>query len=98
MHNILFKDFESVNAIHTAEWLNRLTNDTVVVADSYVEILPWLVGMIVKLISAVIMMLVLDRRFACILLPCGFLMLIFTYAFRKVLKKQKNYVMAFIVF
>ena len=91
MHNILFKDFESVNAIHTAEWLNRRTNDTVVVADSYVEILPGLVGMIVKLISAVIMMLVLDRRFACILLPCGFLMLIFTYAFRKVLKKlHKN--------
>ena len=41
---------------------NRLTNDTVVVADSYVEILPGLVGMVVELISAVIMMIVLDWR------------------------------------
>ena len=58
-----------------------------VVADSYVEILPGLVGMVVKLISAVIMMIVLDWRFACVLLPCGILLIIFTYAFRKVLKK-----------
>ena len=75
------------NAVHSGEWLNRLTNDTVVVADSYVEILPGLVGMVVKLISAVIMMVVLDWRFACVLLPCGVLLIVFTYAFRKVLKK-----------
>ena len=36
MHNILRKDFASVNAIHLGEWLNRLTNDTIVVADCYV--------------------------------------------------------------
>ncbi len=87
MENILRKDFASVNAVHSGEWLNRLTNDTVVVADSYVEILPGLVGMIVKLISAVIMMIVLDWRFACVLLPCGVLLILLTYAFRKVLKR-----------
>ena len=91
MKNILHKDFATVNAVHSGEWLNRLTNDTVVVADSYVEILPGLAGMVVKLISAVIMMIVLDWRFACILLPCGVLLLFFTYAFRRVLKKlHKN--------
>ena len=87
MKNILRKDFASVNAVHSGEWLNRLTNDTVVVADSYVEILPGLVGMVVKLISAVIMMIVLDWRFACILLPCGVLLILLTYTFRKVLKR-----------
>lgn len=87
MRNILRKDFASVNAVHSGEWMNRLTNDMVVVADSYVEILPGLVGMIVKLISAVIMMIVLDWRFACILLPCGVLLILLTYTFRKVLKK-----------
>ena len=46
-----------------------------------------LVGMIVKLISAVVMMIILDWRFACVLLPCGLLLIGFTYAFRKVLKK-----------
>ncbi|WP_173386374.1 ABC transporter ATP-binding protein, partial [Ruminococcus flavefaciens] len=87
MNNILHKDFACVNAVHSGEWLNRLTNDTVVVADSYVEILPGLVGMVVKLISAVIMMIVLDWRFACVLLPSGVLLIVFTYAFRKILKK-----------
>lgn len=87
MRNILQKDFASVSTVHSGEWLNRLTNDTVVVADSYVEILPGLVGMVVKLISAIIMMIVLDWRFACVLLPCGILLILLTYAFRKVLKK-----------
>ena len=71
MDNIMHKDIASVNAVHSGEWLNRLTNDTVVVANSYVEILPGLVGMAVKLVSAVIMMIVLDWHFACVLLPCG---------------------------
>jgi ATP-binding cassette subfamily B protein len=87
MQNILRKDFARVNAVHSGEWLNRLTNDTVVIANAYVEILPGLVGIIVKLISAVIMMILLDWRFACVLLPCGILLIIMTYAFRKVLKK-----------
>lgn len=32
-------------------------------------------------------MIVLDWRFACVLLPCGILLILFTYAFRKVLKR-----------
>lgn len=84
--NILHKDFASVNAVHSGEWLNRLTNDTVVVADSYVDILPGLVETVVKMISAVIMMIALDWRFACILVPCGIALIILTYTFRRVLK------------
>ncbi len=84
MHNILRNDFASVSAVHLGEWLNRFANDTIVVADIYVEILSELTGMMVKLISVVIMMIVLDWRFACVLLPCGILL---TYEFRKVLKK-----------
>lgn len=87
MNNILYKDYANVSALHSGEWLNRSTNDTVVVAENYVEILPGLVGMIVKLISAVIMLIILDWRFACILFPCGIILLLFTYIFRKRLKK-----------
>ena len=86
MGNILRKDFARVSAVHSGEWLNRLTNDSVVVAESYVEILPGLVGMVVKLVSAFTMMLLLDWRFACILLPCGVVMLLFTYGLRRKLK------------
>ena len=91
LRNILKKDFASVNAVHSGEWLNRLTNDTVVVAESYVEILPGLAGMVVKLISALVMVVILDSRFAVIILPAGVALLFMTYAFRKVLKKlHKN--------
>ena len=89
--NIMHKDFASVNAVHSGEWLNRLTNDTVVVAESYVDILPGLAGMVVKLISALVMVVILDSRFAFIILPTGVALLFMTYAFRKVLKKlHKN--------
>lgn len=87
LDNILKKDFGTVNAVHSGEWLNRLTNDTVVIANSSVEILPGLAGMIVKMLSAMIMMIILDYRFALVLLPVGVALLFFTYAFRKVLKR-----------
>ena len=48
---ILRKDFASVSAVHSGEWMNRLTNDCVVVANGYVDILPGMAGMAVRLVS-----------------------------------------------
>ena len=80
-----------MNSLHSGEWLNRLTNDTVVVANSYVGILPGLAGMIVKMVSALIMIIAIDYRFASIIIPGGIILVVLTYAFRKVLKKlHKN--------
>lgn len=88
---ILRKDYASVSALHSAEWLNRITSDTVIVANGYVDILPGLAGMVVKLVSALIMIIALDKWFAYILLPGGMVVVFLTYAFRKVLKKlHKN--------
>lgn len=84
--NILRKEYSAVSATHTAEWLNRLTNDTTVVANGIVEILPGLTGTIVRLVSAVIMVIALDRMFAAILVPGGIALCVLTYAFRRVLK------------
>ncbi len=91
MHYLLRKDYASVSAVHSGEWLNRLTNDTVVVANAYTEILPGIAGMAIKMISALIMIVVLEPKFAFIMIPGGLLMVFFTYSFRKVLKKlHKN--------
>ena len=84
---LLHKDYAAVSAVHSAEWLNRLTNDAVVVANSMMEILPGLVGMGVKLVCAIVMLVVLDRRFSAILIPGGALLVLFSWLFRKVLKK-----------
>ncbi len=85
--NLLKKEYASVTAIHSGEWINRLTNDTVVCANGLVEILPGMVGMIVKLLGALVMILMLQPGFAFILFPGGALMFLLTYGFRKILKR-----------
>ena len=87
LREILRKDYSAVSSVHSGEWLNRLTNDTVVISQSYVDILPGLVGMVVKMISALIMIIALDYRFAFIFIPGGVLMMFVTYGFRRVLKR-----------
>ena len=87
LNNILYKDFAAVSAVHSGEWLNRLTNDSVVVSNNMVDILPGVSGMTVKLISACIMITILDPRFAMLIVPAGIVVLIMATAFRKKIKK-----------
>lgn len=87
LENILRRDYAAVSSVHSGEWLNRLTNDTVVVANGCVEILPGLAGMLVKILGALVMILALQPRLALILLPVGALILLITYLFRRELKR-----------
>lgn len=88
---LLQKEYSCITATHSAEWQNRLTSDTVVVSNGLVEILPNIFGMIIKMFGALIMILLLEPRFAYICIPCGFILILVTYSFRKVLKKlHKN--------
>lgn len=88
---LLHRDYLRVSAIHSGEWMNRLTNDTVVVANGCVEIVPGLAEMVVKLVSACIMIIVLEPRFAAILIPGGLLLVLFSTLFRRVMKRlHKN--------
>ncbi len=84
---LLHKDYLAISAVHSAEWLNRLTNDTKIVADHYVDILPGLSGMLVKLVSAMIMVIALEPRFAAILIPGGVALAAATWLFRRILKR-----------
>ena len=86
--NILRKEFAAVSATHTAEWMNRLTTDTSVIATGAVSILPGLVGTVVRLVSAIVMIIALDRWFTFILIPGGIVMIGLTIALRSVLKKM----------
>ena len=85
---ILRKDFAQVSAVHSAEWLNRLTNDVTVVTNGYVDILPGLGGMVVRLLSAFIMILAIDKWFIGIFVPGGALLIVCTWIFRGVLKRM----------
>lgn len=84
---LLTGDYASVAAVHSGEWVNRLTSDTTVVAGGVTQIVPGLIGMLVRLLGAVAAILWLEPRFLYILLPGGAAMMLLTYAFRKILKR-----------
>lgn len=84
---LLDRDYAAVTRVNSGEWMNRLTSDTVVVADGLAQILPGAVGMAVKMAGALAAILFLEPQFLYILAPGGLLLILFTYGFRKVLKR-----------
>ncbi len=84
---LLTGNYASVTAVHSGEWMNRLTSDTTVVAGGVTQIVPGLIGMLVRLLGAVTAILWLEPRFLYILLPGGAAMMLLTYAFRRILKR-----------
>ena len=83
---LLNGEYASVIDIHSGEWMNRLTSDTVVVARGVTQIVPELAGMLVRMVSAILAIVWLIPNFIYFLLPCGLAMLFFSYTFRKKLK------------
>lgn len=84
---LLKEEYGFVSAVHSGEWMSRLTSDTAITADGLTQILPGTAGMIVKLAGAMIMLLILEPLFGIILIPGGLLLLVLTYGFRKILKQ-----------
>lgn len=84
---LLTKDYASVRLVHSGEWINRLTNDTVVCANGLTDILPGVAEMAVKMCGALVMIILIVPSFMYVLIPGGILLILLTYAFRKVLKR-----------
>ena len=84
---LLTRDYAHVTAVHSGEWLNRLTSDTVVVAEGMTTILPDMIGMGVRLVGAVTALLLLVPELGYLIIPGGSLLLFLSAAFRRILKK-----------
>ena len=84
---LLMRDYGEVTAVHSGEWMNRLTSDTVVVAEGLSTIVPGVAGMITRMAGALVVILMMVPKFFYILVPGGILLVLLTYAFRKRLKK-----------
>lgn len=84
---LLNRDFAKVSAVHSGEWLNRLTSDTVVAADGLTTILPDMIGMGLRLLGALGAILMIVPGLGYILLPGGLALLFVSWAFRKKSKK-----------
>ena len=84
---LLTHNYGAVTATHSGEWMNRLTSDTVVVSEGLATIVPGVAGMVTKMAGALVVILIMEPRFAYILVPGGVLLVLLTYIFRKQLKK-----------
>lgn len=85
-HNILHRDFGHIRAIHSAEWMNRLTNDAKVAAEGLTQVLPNLCEMGARLLAAVIALIVMQPKFTYIIIPGGVVLFLVTFLFRTRLK------------
>lgn len=79
-------DYERVSAIHSGEWMNRITNDTQVVANGIAEILPGLLSMLTKLVGAVVLLAFMLPELTVLLIIGGIAMIGVSYLFRKAMK------------
>ena len=84
---ILTRDFSALSAYHTGELQNRMTSDTVIIADGITAVLPNMTAMLVKIAGAAIVLFMLDIRFASVFITGGILLIFVTYSFRKIMKK-----------
>ena len=86
-NSLLTKDYASVSAVHSGEWLNRLTNDAVHVAGSAVEIAPNALATLVKLAASVILVMDLVKEVSWIVFPCAAVFILVTVLLRGKMKK-----------
>lgn len=86
--NILKKDYASVTATHSGEWLHRLTSDVSIVSANVTSILPGVAGTVSRLVSSVALLLTFAPDFT-IIFCCGAVVLVFaTWGLRKIIKKM----------
>ncbi len=88
LQQLLTREYAKVTAVHSGEWMNRLTSDVVVVADGMTGILPDMIGTLVRLVGAVTALLILAPELGYFIVPGGILLLLFSAAFRCVMKKM----------
>ena len=84
---LLTGDYAAVTAVHSGEWLNRMTSDTVVVANAVTHILPGIAGTSVRMVSAIVLLIAIAPGFGWAFVIGGPLVILLTWAFRKMMKR-----------
>lgn len=84
---VMYADFSEVSKHHTGDYLNRMTSDTVVVAEGITSVFPTLIGMLTKLFFASIVLAKMEPKFAFVFLVGGGVVILLSYAFRRKLKQ-----------
>ena len=88
VYNEIFqKDYYTISKIHSGNLMNYLTNDVNVVAQNAATIIPNLLLLVTRLVLSFIFLAYLLTELALVLLGIGLIAFLFSYIFRKKLKK-----------
>lgn len=86
--NILKKDYASVTATHSGEWLHRLTSDVSIVSANVTSILPGVAGTVSRLVASVVLLLTYAPDFTIIFCGGAVVLVFATWGLRKIIKKM----------
>ncbi len=84
--SILKKDYKTITEYHSGELINRLTSDVGIVADGYSKVLPVAIASIIRLLSAVVALIIIDVIFAGVFVGAGLLVFLVITLMKKKLK------------
>lgn len=85
---LLKKDYSSVTALHSGEWMNRLTNDAVLVAKDITDIIPEALSAMVRLLGAVILIMYYVKSVSWLVFPVAAALVVLMLFLRKRLKSM----------
>jgi len=85
--DLLCKDYASVTATHSGEWMNRMTSDTSVVANGMTHILPGLAGTLARMVSSLALLMSLVPMFGTMFIVGGAVIVGLSMCFRKGMKR-----------
>lgn len=83
---ILKKKYISISKFHSGELLNRMFSDTQIITEGIINILPSFANMSVRIISAGVLLIYLDKKFALFFIVSGCIFFGTTKFFRQKLK------------
>ena len=86
--SLLVGDYAKVSAVHSGEWINRLSSDVGVVSAGLSQILPGFVGTFVRMSTALLALLALEPRFGIVIVIGGACIVVITFGLRKKLKQR----------
>ena len=87
LNELLNKEYASINKYHSGELLNRIFSDVEIVCEGISSLIPEFMNMSTRLITALVILFVLDYKFALIFLSSGVILFFIAYLYRKKIKK-----------
>ncbi len=90
---ILNKEYGEISSYHSGEILNRLFTDIEIISEGITDLIPEFVNMATRLLTALIVLFVLDYLFALIFLLAGIFLFFVAYFYRKKIKNANREVL-----